>query len=51
MRPEHVAGIGPGDVDVIDVGYGPATEDGGGAGTICWRVLSVWRSYGRLLEE
>ena len=33
LGPEHVARVGPGCVDVVDVGDGPAAQDGGGAGT------------------
>lgn len=45
LRPEHVAGVGPGCVDVVDVGYGPAADDGGGAGTVLWRCLSVGSNH------
>ena len=49
LRPEHVAGVGPGCVDVVDVGDGPAADDGGGAGTGFWETLLVgdrldWRN-------
>lgn len=45
LRPEHVARVGPGCVDVVDVGYGPAADDGGGAGTGLERLLSVGGDY------
>lgn len=36
LRPEHVAGVGPGWVGVVDIGDGPAADDGCGAGAFCW---------------
>ena len=46
---------------MVDIGNGPAAEDGCGAGTICWEVLSVGgglggavgirRMYGRCLTN
>ena len=46
LGPEHVARVGPGCVDVVDVGDGPAAEDGGGAGTGVWEGWSVGRFFG-----
>lgn len=46
LRPEHVAGVGPGRVDVVDVGDGPAAEDGGSAGTVCCGGFVSWEWWG-----
>ncbi len=43
LGPEHVAVVRPGYVDVVDVGDGPAAEDGGGTGT--------WGGGGGLLVD
>ncbi len=41
LCPEHVAGVRPGYIDVVDVGDGPAAEDRGSTGTVFWERLLV----------
>lgn len=43
LGPELVAGVGPGYVGVVDVGDGPAAEDGCGAGAGGWvGLVNLW---------
>lgn len=43
LRPEHVADIRPDCIDIVDVCYGPAADDEGGAGTGFLGNFVIWR--------